>query len=41
MRLLLDTHTFLWWVTDNGHLENLPIITADPQIHNYTVNIIW
>jgi len=24
-----------------SQLEELPIITADPQISNYAVNVIW
>jgi len=73
VRVLLDTHTFLWWISNdtrlssrareiisNGNslpiyhrdpfdriiiaqaqLEGLPILTSDPQIAKYKVEIIW
>lgn len=82
MKVLLDTHIFLWWIADdpqllprarkivrdgrnrlflshvyrlpNHHrdpfdrliiaqakLENLPIVTADSQIAQYPVRVIW
>jgi PIN domain nuclease of toxin-antitoxin system len=47
MRALLDTHAFIWWVTDDSQLiaqsqvENLPIVTIDEQITQYAVQTIW
>ena len=68
MRALLDTHTFLWWITDRPQLSArareiisdgsnelflsaasgweiaikiLPILSADPQIARYPVEVLW
>ena len=32
MRFLLDTHTFLWWITDDPHLsERARQVISDPE----------
>ena len=45
MKYLLDTHTFLWFVTDNNRLsskvENMVLITGDKKIREYKVSIVW
>ncbi len=52
MRALLDTHTFLWWITDRPQLSarvgeiigdgsNELFLSADPQIARYPVKVIW
>ena len=51
MRLLLDTHTFLWFVNDNPKLsdrliiaqsiaENIPIATLDSAFNKYSATLI-
>ena len=48
MRLLLDTHAFLWWVIDDPRLliaqaleDDLILVTPDPQIGRYPVLTVW
>jgi PIN domain nuclease of toxin-antitoxin system len=50
LRLLLDTHTFLWWVNDSPELSNaarqaisdkLTLVTADRMFSHYDVSLIW
>jgi PIN domain nuclease of toxin-antitoxin system len=44
MRALLDTHAFLWWVTDDDRLSRGAsgvIIGRDNQIAAYGVETIW
>ena len=31
MRLLLDTHAFLWWTFDDPRLSSARTLTADPS----------
>ena len=37
MKVLIDTHTFLWWNLNDA----LPILTADGDIARYAVDILW
>ncbi len=53
MNALLDTHTFIWWVTDAPQLSEtakataqskvtgMPILTIDRLIIQYDVEVIW
>ncbi|MBG1270437.1 type II toxin-antitoxin system VapC family toxin [Nostoc sp. WHI] len=31
MRLIFDTHTFLWWITDNSRLSSLVMATISDR----------
>ena len=49
MRLLLDTHAFIWWDSDpfdrllvaQAATENASLVTHDPALARYPVTIIW
>jgi PIN domain nuclease of toxin-antitoxin system len=43
MKLLLDTHIFLWWINDDSQLEeSVKQIIADPENEVYlSVASIW
>lgn len=50
MKFLLDTHSFLWFVTDDPLLserargliaEQMPVTTADPAFDLYPVCRCW
>ena len=51
MRLLLDTHTFLWWldgdrrlparVIAQAQLERVPIASDDEVFEEYGVPLYW
>lgn len=48
MNLLLDTHTFIWFLEGSDRMiiaqslvEDMPIITADGCFKLYTQNTIW
>lgn len=38
MKVLLDTHTFIWLLEGS---ENMTIISADNNFELYTRNILW
>jgi len=49
MKLLLDTHTFLWLIDGNSRLgsgasttiEHMHLVTGDSKLTSYSVPIIW
>jgi PIN domain nuclease of toxin-antitoxin system len=42
MRLLLDTHVFLWFVLlAQSITENMPIVSADRAFDAYGVSRLW
>jgi PIN domain nuclease of toxin-antitoxin system len=49
VRLLLDTHAFLWFLLDDPQLsptaqaaiEDIPLISADPVLDAYGTTRIW
>ena len=41
MQVLLDTHTFLWWIDESPKLSDVAIVTADPLIVAYPVETLW
>jgi PIN domain nuclease of toxin-antitoxin system len=40
VKLLLDTHTFLWFVTNDPSLS-VPVVSADAALDAYGVNRLW
>jgi PIN domain nuclease of toxin-antitoxin system len=36
MKVLLDTHAFLWLIT-----EEMKIMSRDSRLSNYTIEVIW
>lgn len=52
MRLLLDTHTFLWWDSEpedpfdrllivQAIAEDLTLVSKDSAFSNYPVKVVW
>lgn len=46
MRLLLDTHTFIWWDSDPSKLsaakvEAIPLVSRDAEFTAYPVTVVW
>jgi PIN domain nuclease of toxin-antitoxin system len=41
MRLLLDTHTFLWMIIAQALCEELTVVGKDEVFDKYNVKRIW
>jgi hypothetical protein len=42
MRLLLDTHALLWWLTDGPQLSRTArSAIADPAFENFPIRALW
>ncbi len=39
MKILLDTHTFIWWDSQQAKLAVL--LSCDPIFSQYPVNVVW